>query len=357
MAEDTDDSQKTEDPTQKKLDEARKKGQVATSRELMNFFTLFGGALVVIMLSPSVASGVSELVFPFIERPHLIATDGGSLRLVARDLLLGLLGALAVPFLLLVVLAAAGSIVQNGLVVSVERIVPKPEKINPLNGLKQKFSLRTLVEFLRDMLKMVIVGGIITWVVWPELRDIEILPQIELPQLLERLWELVVLMMIALLSALAVIAGLDFAYQKYEFIKSMRMSKQEIKDEMKQSEGDPQVKGRIRQIRMDRARARMMQAVPQADVVVTNPTHFAVALKYDIGNMEAPICVAKGQDRVALKIREVAAANDVSVVENPPVARALYATVEIDQQIPPEHYQAVAKIISYVYKLKGRKFN
>ncbi|HCW66445.1 MAG TPA: flagellar biosynthesis protein FlhB, partial [Thalassospira lucentensis] len=172
---------------------------------------------------------------------------------------------------------------------------------------------------------------------------------------LERLYDMIVILLIATISLTAVIAGLDFAYQRYEFNKQMKMSKQEIKDEYKQTEGSPEIKAKVRQIRMQRAQQRMMSNVPDADVVITNPTHFAVALKYDIDTMGAPMCVAKGQDNIALKIREVAEENGVTVMENPPVARALFATVEIDQEVPPEHYKAVAEIISFVFRQKGKK--
>ena len=174
-------------------------------------------------------------------------------------------------------------------------------------------------------------------------------------QLLEEIQTLVVRLLIGAAAIMAVIAVADYIYQKYEHIKQLKMSRQEIRDEHKQSEGDPHVKARLRQIRHERARQRMMSAVPQADVVVTNPTHFAVALKYDTETMAAPVVVAKGVDNVAFRIREVADENDVPIVENPPLARALFGGVELDQQIPEEHYQAVAQIISYVYRLKGRR--
>mgnify|MGYP003629630548 CR=1 FL=1 len=348
MAEE-DDSQKTEDPTSKKLEDARKKGQVPVSKEVGNFMLLFGGGLVLMMLGPSMAEAVRDLSLGFID------VSRAGMPILFKDVMLGMLWVLGIPFVLLVFFAAAGHLLQNGLVVAVDRIEPKPEKLNPLKGLKNQFSMKTMVEFVKNVSKLLLVGVVLTLVIMPELVDVELYPQIPLALTLERLYDMIVILLIATISLTAVIAGLDFAYQRYEFNKQMKMSKQEIKDEYKQTEGSPEIKAKVRQIRMQRAQQRMMSNVPDADVVITNPTHFAVALKYDIDTMGAPMCVAKGQDNIALKIREVAEENGVTVMENPPVARALFATVEIDQEVPPEHYKAVAEIISFVFRQKGKK--
>jgi flagellar biosynthesis protein FlhB len=354
MAEE-DDSQKTEDPTSKKLEDARKKGQVPVSKEVGNFMLLFGGGLVLMMLGPSMAEAVRDLSLGFIEHPHMIDVSRAGMPILLKDVMLGMLWVLGIPFVLLVFFAAAGHLLQNGLVVALDRIEPKPEKLNPLKGLKNQFSMKTMVEFVKNVSKLLLVGVVLTLVIMPELVDVELYPQMPLALTLERLYDMIVILLIATISLTAVIAGLDFAYQRYEFNKQMKMSKQEIKDEYKQTEGSPEIKAKVRQIRMQRAQQRMMSNVPDADVVITNPTHFAVALKYDIDTMGAPMCVAKGQDNIALKIREVAEENGVTVMENPPVARALFATVEIDQEVPPEHYKAVAEIISFVFRQKGKK--
>ena len=285
----------------------------------------------------------------------MIDVSRAGMPILFKDVMLGMLWVLGIPFVLLVFFAAAGHLLQNGLVVAVDRIEPKPEKLNPLKGLKNQFSMKTMVEFVKNVSKLLLVGVVLTLVIMPELVDVELYPQIPLALTLERLYDMIVILLIATISLTAVIAGLDFAYQRYEFNKQMKMSKQEIKDEYKQTEGSPEIKAKVRQIRMQRAQQRMMSNVPDADVVITNPTHFAVALKYDIDTMGAPMCVAKGQDNIALKIREVAEENGVTVMENPPVARALFATVEIDQEVPPEHYKAVAEIISFVFRQKGKK--
>lgn len=354
MAEE-DDSQKTEDPTSKKLEDARKKGQVAVSKEVGNFFLLFGGGLVMIMLGPTMAAGVRDLAVGFLAHPHTFDVSQAGFPDLFQDVLLGMLWVLGIPFVLLVFFAAAGHIIQNGVVVAAERLEPKPEKLNPLEGLKNLFSMKSLVEFAKNISKIVLVAVVLALVVMPELVDVELYPQQSLGRTLERLYDMIIILLIATISLTAVIAGLDFAYQKYEFNERMKMSKQEIKDEYKQTEGSPEIKAKVRQIRMERAQQRMMSNVPKADVVITNPTHFAVALQYDIDTMGAPMCIAKGQDNVALKIREVAEEHDITIMENPPVARALFATVEIDQEIPPEHYKAVAEIISFVFRQRGKK--
>lgn len=352
---DEDDSQKTEDPTSKKLEDARKKGQVPVSKEVGNFMLLFGGGLIMTMLGPGMATSVRDLALGFIEHPHMYDVSRAGLPILFKDVMLGMLWILGIPFALLMFFAAAGHLVQNGLVVALERIEPKPEKLNPIKGLKNLFSMKSMVEFVKNVSKIILVGVVLGFVIVPELVDVELYPQMALSLTLERLYDMILILLIATISLTAVIAGLDFAYQKYEFNQQMKMSKQEIKDEFKQTEGSPEIKAKVRQIRMERAQKRMMSNVPKADVVITNPTHFAVALQYDVGEMAAPVCVAKGQDNIALKIREVAEENDVPIMENPPVARALFATVEVDQEIPPEHYKAVAEIISFVFRQKGKK--
>jgi flagellar biosynthetic protein FlhB len=189
------------------------------------------------------------------------------------------------------------------------------------------------------------------------LGRVELLMQMDIAQTANEARLLITQMFVVAIFVMGIIAGLDYLYQRYEFLKQMKMSMQEVKDEVKQSDGDPLVKGRLRQIRADRARARMMAAVPTADVVVTNPTHFAIALKYESEVMSAPKVVAKGVDEVAFRIRDVATENDIPIIENPPLARALFATADIDDEIPSEHYKAVAEIISFVFKLKNKNLN
>jgi flagellar biosynthetic protein FlhB len=252
------------------------------------------------------------------------------------------------------VAALAANFVQIGWLVTAEQMKPKLEKISLIKGAKRLFSTRALVDFAKGIGKLSLVGLVIFLLIWPEHDRLALLIQMSLPDLLDYLLIMALKVVGGTLAVMTVIAGLDVLYQRYKHHQDMKMSKQEVKDEHKQSEGDPQVKQRLRQLRMEKSRKRMMAAVPTADAVVTNPTHYAVALAYQHGEMSAPRVVAKGTDAVARRIREVAEEHDVPLVENPPLARALYAGVELDQEIPPEHYKAVAEIIGYVMRLKGK---
>jgi len=223
-----------------------------------------------------------------------------------------------------------------------------------LKGVKKLFSIQSVMNLLKGFAKLAIVGMIIGLVIWPKRTAIPQLAELQVSQMTFILLDWVTLVLVAVVAVMAIIAGLDYLFQYFQYMKKLRMTKQEVKDESKQSEGDPMVKGRLRQLRMEKARQRMMAAVPNADVVITNPTHFAVALEYNGTSMEAPKLTAKGVDAVAFRIRKVAEENKITIMENPPLARALYAGVEIDQEIPPEHYKAVAEVISYVMKLKGQ---
>ena len=354
MSEDQDPATKTEDPTPKRLSESQRKGQVAKSQEVNHWFMMFGATMVFVIFGRGLLTEVRFAVLPFIETPHLIATDPGHLMVVLRNLLRLLLFSLAPIFGVLVIAAIAANVVQNKPVFTGERIKPKLDKLSMIKGFKRLFSMRSVVEFVKSFLKILIIASVIGFLVWPDRDVLTQLMTVETVDILKIIEREALVMLIAVIAIMAIIAVADVLYQKYEHIKSLRMSKQEVKDEQKQAEGDPIIKARIRQVRMERARRRMMAAVPQADVVVTNPTHYAVALAYKAEEMVAPKLVAKGVDTVAFKIREIAEQHQVPVVENPPVAQALYATVDIDQGIPVEHYRAVAEIIGYVMRLKGR---
>jgi flagellar biosynthesis protein FlhB len=287
--------------------------------------------------------------------PHAVPADFEHLRLTLMRTMGELALACLFPLILLIAAAIGASLFQHGFLFSAEQIKPKLEKISPLQGFKRLFSMRSLAEFVKGIAKLAIVGAVCAMLLWPVQRDVANIATLEMVQLLDLLRSLAVRLLVGVLAVMTVIAGLDFLYQKFEHLKRLRMSRQELKDEFRQSEGDPLIKARLRQIRMERSRRRMMAAVPEADVVVTNPTHFAVALKYDPENMLAPRLTAKGTDSLAQRIRAVAEANEVPVVENPPLARGLYATVELDEEIPAEHYKAVAEIIGYIMKLKRRR--
>lgn len=355
MAEDQDDSQKTEEPTRKKLDDARNKGQVASSQEVKHWFILFAGLLLIGLFAPWSLDQLTGGMRGFLSTIHQVPTDSGSLVVLMRRAMEQITLVLALPLLALVVFAAAAGLVQNGLMWTVDPLKPKLEKISLIKGFKRLFSLKSLVEFAKGIAKITIVGVVATLVVWRDLAAVDAYAGLPAGALMERVWWMSVKLMIAVLAVMSAIAGLDWLYQRFDFTKQQRMTRQEVKDEFKQTEGDPMVKARLRQIRMERARQRMMAAVPEADVVITNPTHYAVAMKYEVDSMGAPRVVAKGVDHLALRIRELAKEHDVPVMENPPLARALYAAVEVDQEVPPEHYKAVAEIIAYVFRLQGRR--
>jgi flagellar biosynthetic protein FlhB len=231
-------------------------------------------------------------------------------------------------------------------------IKPELSKISVVKGFKRLFSVRSLMEFAKGILKISIVGVVGTIILYPYMDKMEHLVGQPLLVVLFELKFLFVRLMIGVLIVTLIVALVDIVFQQNEHMKKMRMTKQEVKDEYKQTEGDPQVKSRLRQLRAERGRQRMMQAVPEADVVITNPTHYSIALKYDTDTMEAPVCVAKGINEVALRIREIAKENDVILYENKPLARALFDTIDIDEMVPPEHFKAVAEVISYVFKLR-----
>ncbi len=352
MAEE-DDADKTEDPTEKKKEKAKGKGQTAVSMEIKNWVVLLVLSLGMVFMAPGVANDIRLSLARFIEFPDRIPTDRDHLVLMLSDTFIRA-GLSLAPFIgLLLVILVASSIAQSGLIWAPSKIKPEVSKISLLKGFKRMFSLRSVVEFIKGILKISLVTAVGFTLAIPFLDDIVLFPLLDLTVSLNRILIIIVWFSLASFAVMTAIAALDYAYQRYSFTKQLKMSKQEVKDENKQSEGDPHVKARIRQIRTERAQQRMMSSVPEADVVITNPTHYAVALSYKMDDMQAPRLVAKGIDSLALRIRQVAEENDVAVVENPPLARALYAAVELDEEVPGEHYMAVAEVIGYVMRLRG----
>lgn len=355
MAEDQDDSQKTEDPTQKRLQDAREKGQVPMSREIGTWATMSAILLVVVALAPGMVSDLSGALAGYLGGAHAIPMDGGNVGALLVDAAVLLVKVLALPLLLLAAVGIAATLIQTGGLVATEQMKPSLGKLSPLKGLTRMVSPKGLVEFAKSMAKLFVVGAIIGWVLWPMMTSLEHYAGLDMALVLGETKELTVRMLVAVVVILTLIAAADVLYQRHAFRKQLMMSRQDLKEEFKQQEGDPAVKARLRQLRMEKARRRMMANVPKSDVVITNPTHFAVALKYDPGAMQAPVVVAKGADLLAHRIRELAREHDVPIVENPPLARALHASVEIDEEIPAEHYRAMAEVITYVFKLKNRR--
>ena len=356
MSEGGDDSSedKTEEPSQRRLEEAEKKGQITFSREVNNFFVILALALIIGWMAPTLMADTMQLLAPFITRPHDIEVDPAPLKELLTEVSLHSALIMAGPMALLMLLVLGAAFAQSKLIFAVERIKPKFEKISPMKGLKRMFSMRSVVEFGKGMLKIIVVGYVGYIAVRPQLTALEELPTADIAALSALLSSMSIRMLIGISCIMFLIAILDYVYQRFDYMKQLRMSKQEMKEEYKQQEGDPHIKGRLRQIRMERAKKRMMAAVPKADVIITNPTHYAIALTYETGVMQAPIIVAMGVDKVAHRIREVAEEHDIPIVENPPLARALWATGDLDQEIPYEHYKAVAEVIGYVYRLKGK---
>lgn len=354
MAEEEDQSQKTEEPTQRKLDEARKKGQIATSRELNNALMISAAAAFVALLTPDMANDLSEALLPFIASPHRFILSIDDLRQTAAALLGDIGTVLALPALLFLVAALASSFLQNGLVVSTEPLKPKLEKLSPLSGAKRIFSLKSLVEFVKGLFKISLIAAAALVLLWPEAATVIKSAEIEMVGVMVILQSMTLKLLVGVAALILVIALLDLLYQRFEHQKQLRMSRKDLQDEYKQTEGDPHIKARLKGLRAERARRRMMADVPKATVVVTNPTHFAVALLYESDHMAAPRAVAKGKDLIALRIREVAEAHHVPIVENPPLARALFAGVDLGDEIPSEHYHAVAEVIGYVMRLQRR---
>jgi flagellar biosynthetic protein FlhB len=345
------DSEKTQDPTQKRLDDAHEKGDVAKSQEVNTWFLIAGGTLVMSSFSGSIGTGIQTPLRNLIANSWMVHTDGPSLLLLAQNLSYAVLAAIGVPFLMLIIAAVAGNMIQHRLIWSTESLTPKFSKVSPMAGAKRLFGKQAAANFLKGLFKLMALGIVMVAVLWPERHRLDAMIRFDPMALLGVTTTLTLQLMGAVVAMLALVAIADFFFQYRTWYEKQKMSLQEVKEEYKQSEGDPHIKGKIRQLRQQRMKKRMMAAVPQASVVITNPTHFAVALKYERG-MPAPICVAKGADAIAQKIKEVAKAHDIPTVENVQLARALYATVDVDDEIPVEHYQAVAEIIGYVMGLK-----
>jgi flagellar biosynthetic protein FlhB len=348
MAED--DTERSEDPTQKRLDEALERGDVVKSQEVNTWFIISAAALILMSFSGSMGTGLSATMRGLVANSYAIRVDGPGFINVVSKIGLEMIGAIGMPLLVLFIAAAAGNLIQHRLVWSTEALSPKFSKVSLVAGLGRLFSKQGLANFVKGLIKIGLIGGIMSALLWPQRDRLEGLVTVDVAAILPIVQSLSLDMLGAVVAVLALIAVADYLFQYRQWYERQKMSLHDIKQEYKQSEGDPLVKGKIRQLRMARAKKRMMAAVPTASVVITNPTHFAIALQYERG-MNAPICVAKGVDAMARKIREVAEKHGIPIVENPPLARALHATIEIDQEVPAEHYKAVAEVIGYVMKL------
>ncbi len=358
MAEENDGASKTEEPTARKLQQAREKGDVVKTPDLAPLMALAAAASVLAISGGWLSRNLAAQLLPFIAQPETMSLEGGGGVLIARHAMLA-----AAPILGLVLAAAAlagaaGNLVQHGLMFTPDKIKPDFKKVTPGSGFKRIFGIDGLMQFFKSLVKIMVVSWISWLVLKPYVHKFEGLSALDVSAMLPFSAEILRKLVFAVAGFSLAVAGADWFWQRQRFMARQRMTKEELKEDFKQSEGDPHIKARQRQLRLERARRRMMQAVPNATVVVMNPTHYAVALKYEAGESAAPQCVAKGLDSLALKIRAVAEEAGVPVIEDPPLARALYAAVDIDDYIPPTHYEAVAKIIGFILgsgrKLAGR---
>ena len=344
---------KTEEPTAKKRADAKKKGQVGRSTDMTAAFVLLMGFFVIKMLWESIYTKIATYttyVFSHLNQPvdteSVIRIFIGIVELLAQTALPIMIGVMFIGL--------AINFYQVGLNFNTEAIEFKLDKLNPINGFGRIFSKRSLMELAKSLMKIAIIGFFLYDFLVDHLMEMPQFIYFDLTTSLAQISDIIFKMAFEVIGVIMIVGFLDYAYQKWQTTQDLKMSKQEVKDEMKQSEGDPQIKGKIKQKQRQMAMSRMMQEVPKADVIVTNPTHFAVALKYDKG-MVAPQIVAKGQDMVAQRIKDIARENRVPIVENKPLARALYAAADVGDIVPAELYQAVAEVLAYVYRLKNNR--
>ena len=348
MAEDTEQSSKTEAPSQRRLDEARRKGDVARSPDVPTFMALAGALGATILLAGPLCRHMATALLPFLEHPDAIDLSGQGGVLVLRQALEAAAPAGAVMIAALVA-GVLGGVAQQGILWSPEKLQPDFQKLNLVKGMGRLFGLDGFVSFLKTFAKLLAVCAVAWMILQPKAGQLAELPRMEPVALLPLVFDWLKGLAIAVLCVLGPTAAADYLWQRMRFMNRMKMTREETKQEFKDTDGDPHIKAKRRQLRTARSRSRMIQAVPTATVVVMNPTHYAVALRYLPGEDAAPVCVAKGIDSLALKIRAVAEEAGVTVVEDPPLARTLHAALEVDQTIPQAHYQAVAKLIGFVF--------
>lgn len=354
MAEDQEQEDRTEEPTERRIQQAIERGDVAKSQEVNTFFILGGIALSMLIFATPAARDMTLSLKGFLGNAHQIPTDPAGIRLVFERIVIIAAATAGLPILIMAMAALLGSSIQHRLLWTFEPLTPKPSRLSPLAGAKRVFGKEALVQFVKGLAKIGIVGVVVWLVLSGESGRIINLARIDPIGMLPVTRDIAIRLFGSVLAVFIFVAAGDFLYQKMAWRNRLRMTKQELKEEFKETEGSPEVKAKIRQLRQQVARRRMMAKVPQATVVIANPTHFAVALQYERG-MDAPVCLAKGVDSLALRIRALAEENGIPVVENPPLARALHATVQLDEQIPVEHYKAVAEVVGYVLRLRQRR--
>ena len=353
MLENEDGQEKSEDPTAKKKLESRKKGQIPRSRELTTLFMLIAAIVGIMIFAKDMIEVISDIMRHnfAIERATLFAPE--QLFIHLKSELTAMLMAILPLFILMVITAVLSSSILGGFNFSGESLIPKASKMNPIKGLKKMFGTQGLVELIKSIFKILLLGSVAVYFLWQAKNELYGLSEETFPAAFIHAMELVSWQFLIVSLGMIVVAAIDVPYQIWSNTRQLKMTKQEVKDESKNTDGNPEIKGRQRQLQRELAMQRMMGDVPKADVIITNPTHYAVALQYDTAGSGAPVMLAKGVDLVALQIRNVAKANDVPIIEIPPLSRAIYYSVEIGHEIPAGLYVAVAQVLAYIFQLKN----
>jgi len=345
---------KTEKATSKKRSDAREKGQVAKSREVASVAVLLTGLSTLYLFGSFIYSHITSVMqesFSMIARPSLGMTD---FLMLNHDMVQRFIIIMAPMMIAVFLVAILSNVAQIGWLFTWEPLIPKPSKVSPIKGIGRLFSKQSLMELFKSMAKLTLVGLVVYWTVKGEMARFVSLGEMEVSSIALYIVRIILKIFLRVSIAMIFLAALDYAFQKWQFEQKLKMTKQEVKEELKQSEGDPLIKSRIRRVQQEMARRRMMQEVPKADVIVTNPVHLALALRYDSGVMNAPQVVAKGAGALAEKIRALAKEHHIPIVEDKELARRLYEVVEIGREIPSVFYHAVAEVLTYVYKIKGK---
>ncbi len=354
MAEESSGQEKTEDPTERRIQEARNKGDVAKSMEIPSAVVLLAGLLTIYSMSEYMMQNLTGLTAYYLGNAHNISIIPDNMTNLIKETMTRMAMVTGPVMLAVFIAALIANYAQIGFIFTGEKMKPDLNKIDPIQGTAKKFSMQALAELVKSLLKIGLIGYVAYSEVFKSLPLLLPLMDQEPFQIMGFATRTAFWIFLKCAITIAILAALDYAFQRWQFKEKMKMTKQEVKEEAKTTEGDPQVKGRIRSIQMEMARKRMMDEVPTADVVITNPTHLAIALRYEVESMSAPIVVAKGAGAIAQRIREVAAEHNVPLVEDKPLAQALYKTADLDQPIPDNLFQAVAEILAYVYGLQRK---
>jgi len=354
MAE-SDAQERTEQPTAKRLSDAREKGQIARSREMNTMLVLLAGGVGMMMMGSYLVSGVADIMSGIFQITRTEIFDTNSPMNLFAEAIADSVGVLTPLFILLFIVALVAPMLLGGFSFSPQSIAFKWEKLDPIKGMGKLFAMRSLMELAKALGKFLLIGSVASGVLWFYFEDFLVIGNQDIKPALAQTMDILGWSFILISASLIVIAAIDVPFQLWDHSRQLKMTKQEVKDEYKQTDGSPEVKSRARQLQREMAERRMMAEVPKADVVITNPTHYAIALRYDQARMDAPVVVAKGADLVAAKIREIANANDIAIVSSPVLARAIYFTTEINKMIPESLYLAVAQVLAYVFQLRGRR--